>query len=443
MDGYSTMGWIALALFAVLSTFSAAAQEAITPINQARLQRLEDAGATRAKAIDKLLVQSEVLASALLLLSTLANTGATAAVAVLAFYTFGVEPLAVGALAFALVTLLYFTQMLGKALSGRDPRATARLIEGPVRAVEVILSPFALVFTKIAERILGGAAFARERAAGGLNEEALYLMLGADSEEEGGNQAEQAMIHRIVEMEDKTAHEIMTPRIDIIAVDAETPASELVALAEETGFSRIPVYKGSIDDVVGVLHVKDLIPLVRHGNLTVTAGKLARQAHFIPESKHVDELLYELRHTKVHMVIVVDEYGGTAGLVTIEDLLEEIVGEIHDEYDRDEERFHVLNDREAVFAATMSIDDVNRTLGLDLQTDGFDTLGGLVYHQLGKVPETGDHFELAGLRVTVLGTEGQRIEQVKLERLDPSDDAESSGDDARPAWRHGDTAVRS
>lgn len=439
------MGWVALILFGALSAFCAAAEEAINPINQTRLQRLEDEGMPRARAIDKLISQSDVLASALLLLATIAIGGAAVAAAGLAIFVYHADAVAVVGLALLVIAGLYFAQVSGRAIAMRDPKATADAMEPAVTLVERGLAPVARLFTAIADRLLGGTALKGVRASTGFNEEALYLLLHSEDEEPRDTDAidEQAMIHRIVGLEEKTAREVMVPRIDVVGVEVDARVPEIVDLVEANGYSRMPVYEESLDNIVGVLYAKDLLPLLRKGVSDVTAGQLARPAYFIPESKRVDELLQELRRGKVHFAVVVDEYGGTAGVVTIEDVLEEIVGEIRDEYDtEEEERYEVVSERVAIFDAAVSVDDVNRALGLSLETDGFDTLGGMVYHRLGKVPEEGDTFREGDLVVTVLSTEGRRIEKIKLERVEP---VEGEGQATEPAhsWQQHDSPVRS
>lgn len=428
MAAYSTLGWFALALFAVLSAFGAAAQEAITPINQARLQRLEEEGMQRAKAIEKLLEQSEVYVSSLLLLNVLAVVGATVSATAIALLGYGAAPLAITALAVLLVLGLLLAQMVGKSLALRDRRLTGRLLERPLIVANAALWPVAGSAQLVIGRIWRAAGGSGHRAAL-LDEEALYLLVGGgehavDSPEE----SEHAMIHRIIELEDKTAREIMVPRIDIAAVPAEATIADVVRLVAELGFSRIPVHEGGIDNIVGVLYAKDTLPYLQQGKLQTTARELARSAYFVPESKRIDELLHDLRQSRVHIAIVVDEYGGTAGLVTIEDILEEIVGEIQDEYDQEEERIQVLGEGQAVFDAAVSVDDVNRTIGSALETDGYDTLGGLVYHALGKMPKTGDRFAVDGMHVTVLSTTGRRIGKVKIEQGAEAGEAYSGGD---------------
>jgi CBS domain containing-hemolysin-like protein len=223
------------------------------------------------------------------------------------------------------------------------------------------------------------------------------------------------MIHGIVELGDRTVREIMVPRIDMVAVPADASVREVLDRIRASGHSRIPVYADTIDNIVGVLYAKDLLHQMPAMKLDAPVGGLVRPAYFVPETKRVDELLHELQDLKVHMAIVVDEYGGTAGLITIEDLLEEIVGEIRDEYDVGEETWiEPVSDHEAIFDARVSIHDVNQTLPLDLDDAEYDTLGGLVYARLGKVPAQGDEVRVDKATVSVLSTAGRRIRKVRV-----------------------------
>jgi len=226
---------------------------------------------------------------------------------------------------------------------------------------------------------------------------------------------ERKMIHGIVELGDRTVREVMVPRIDMTAVGQDTPVADVLKRIHTSGHSRIPVFGEGIDDVVGLLYAKDLLHQVLSIPLDSPVGPLVRPAHFVPETKRVDELLHELQELKVHMAIVVDEYGGTAGLITIEDLLEEIVGEIRDEYDVGEETWiEPVNEHEAVFDARVSIHDVNQTLPLGLDDAEYDTLGGLVYARLGKVPAQGDAVRVDQATVSVLSTAGRRIRKGRV-----------------------------
>ncbi len=183
------------------------------------------------------------------------------------------------------------------------------------------------------------------------------------------------------------------------------------------GHSRIPAYNDSIDNITGILYAKDLLPYLRDSRTDVPIAKILRPAYFIPESKKVDELLQELQQRRVHIAIVVDEYGGTAGLATIEDLLEEIVGEIQDEYDVEEPTVEVVSEGEFLFDARVALDEVNKLLGVELPAEGGDTLGGFIYSQLGRVPVVGDKITLGGVSVEVLSVAGRRIKQVRASRV--------------------------
>jgi CBS domain containing-hemolysin-like protein len=234
-------------------------------------------------------------------------------------------------------------------------------------------------------------------------------------EESGILEEEQRdMIDGILEMEETTTHEVMVPRPDIVAVEGDTPVNRAADVVNRYGFSRMPVYQDSIDTILGILYSKDLLRELREGRDDRQVKELVRPAYFVPESKRVSELLQELQRRKVHIALVVDEYGGIAGLVTIEDLLEEIVGEIQDEHDSEEPKEQITGQGEGIFDATVSVDDVNEALGLRLHAEEADTIGGLVYEKLGEIPVAGDTVAADGVLLTVLATTGRRIRRVKV-----------------------------
>jgi CBS domain containing-hemolysin-like protein len=212
----------------------------------------------------------------------------------------------------------------------------------------------------------------------------------------------------------------MAPRIDIAALDVTETIDDALALIVARGFSRIPLYDETIDNVVGVIYAKDLLRCLTEGRRP-SLRDIARPAYFIPESKRVDELLADLKRSKVHIAIVVDEYGGTAGLVTIEDLLEEIVGEIQDEYDREETPIERVNATEAVLDARVSIDSLRELFGFETEDEDYDTVGGFVYHHLGKVPVAGDEVRVDGLTLRVLSVLGRRIKKVRATKVKDTD----------------------
>jgi putative hemolysin len=246
-----------------------------------------------------------------------------------------------------------------------------------------------------------------------LSEDGLRFLLNVTEEETIIEDDEKELIASIFEFSDKLVREVMVPRIDVSSVPVDTPMLDALDVILKAGHSRIPVYTDSVDNVAGVLYAKDLLRYLRDGRTDVPLIRILRPAYFIPESKKVDELLGELQLRKVHMAIVVDEYGGTAGIVTIEDLLEEIVGEIQDEYDAEEPTVEAVAEDKYLFDARVPLDEVNKLLGVELPAEGGDTLGGFIYSQLGKVPAVGDSIEFGAVRIEVLSVAGRRIKQVR------------------------------
>jgi CBS domain containing-hemolysin-like protein len=269
----------------------------------------------------------------------------------------------------------------------------------------------------------------------------LRFLLHASEEEAVIEDEEKEMIASIFEFSDKLVREVMVPRIDVAAVELDTPMLQALDVILRAGHSRIPVYRDSIDNVQGVLYAKDLLKYLRDGRTETPLGKVLRPAYFIPESKKVDELLQELQQRKVHIAVVVDEYGGTAGLVTIEDLLEEIVGEIQDEYDAEEPTVEAVDTNEYLFDARVPIDEVNKLLGVELPSEGGDTLGGFIYSQLGKVPALGDRIEFENAVIEVLSVSGRRIKQVRATVTTPED--AGGAPDRQPARADGESNGRS
>jgi CBS domain containing-hemolysin-like protein len=222
------------------------------------------------------------------------------------------------------------------------------------------------------------------------------------------------MIYSIFQLDNTLAREVMVPRIDILAFEAQTTLEEATETLLQTGHSRAPVFRESIDNIVGLVYIKDLLASWRDNDLNHTVGELLREAYFVPEAKKVDDLLAEMQAKRVHMSVVVDEYGGTAGVVTIEDIVEEIVGEILDEYDFAEEMpYEQLQEGEYIFSGGIDVDDVNQIAGSQIPKETSETLGGYIYSQLGKVPIPGEVVEAGGLRLVVEQVVGRRIRKVR------------------------------
>jgi putative hemolysin len=277
------------------------------------------------------------------------------------------------------------------------------------RLITFLLSPLILVTVGISN------SNARpEPGVNGLTDEELRTLVGSDDEEGILEQEERKMISSIFRLGNTLAREIMIPRIDVNALDAEASLEKAVDCLLETGHSRMPVYEESIDNVLGLLYAKDLLPIWRQGGQVSSLRDLLRPAYFVPEAKKVDELLAEMQARRIHMAIIVDEYGGVAGLVTLEDIVEEIVGEIQDEYDQAEESpFQVLESGEYIFQGRVDLDDFNEIMGSYLPPEEADTIGGFIYNRVGRVPSNGESLQIDNLVLTVEQVSGRRIRKVR------------------------------
>ena len=228
------------------------------------------------------------------------------------------------------------------------------------------------------------------------------------------------MIHAVIELGDQRIHEVMVPRIAMVSLPASATMEEAIDTVIEEGHSRVPVYDKTIDEIIGILYAKDLLPFLKgSADERPSLRSILRTPVFVPESMSVDDLLHEFQRRKVHLAVVLDEYGGTAGLVTIEDLLEEIVGEIQDEYDEEEPMIVQLSDDEARVDGRADVDDLGELFDVELSLedeDEYDTVGGLVYHRIGGVPKPGDQVKVDGLTLTVETTDGRRVGKVLVVR---------------------------
>ena len=311
------------------------------------------------------------------------------------------------------IVILITAEVTPKTLAIAHAERVSLAAAGPVDRIATFLSPILWAITFVSRGITGG----RAARAPYLTEEELLTVLHVSEEQGVIEEQEHQMIHGIIEIGDKTVREIMIPRTDIVSVDHGAQLRDLIKLFKEHRHTRMPVYDHDIDHVVGLIHCKDLLLFY-----TLTSSqkfdmdKILRPIEFTPEQKKVDELLNEMRTKKVHMMIVVDEYGGTAGMVTLEDLLEEIVGEIRDEYDSAEpEQLVILNDHEARVDAGFPLEELNERLHLGIEESGdYDSVGGYVHATLGKIAERGDSFKAGRATWKVEAVTGRRIESIQL-----------------------------
>jgi putative hemolysin len=344
------------------------------------------------------------------------------------------------ALIVVMVSVSFLTLILGeitpKSLAVQRAEAIVLAAAYPLRGLQTVASPIVGVVTRISDMLVrpfGGKAAFHPTA---LSQEELKLMVEQSEEYGVIEPQEKEMIHSIFEFSDTPVRRVMTPRLDISAVSADTPLLGVLDEVKRTGHSRLPVYEGDLDQIVGIVHVKDAIdcliepcdqPKVRGMSEAsqVTARQLMRPAYFVPESKRVDDLLADFRRNKSHIAVVRDEYGTVIGVVTIEDLLEEIVGEIQDEYDLEDPEITQIDASTMIVDARMTVADFNDRMGTNLPVEDADTLGGFVFGLLGHQPLEKEEVEWSGMQFRVEATDGRRVQKVRVTRFsgpDPADD---------------------
>ena len=328
----------------------------------------------------------------------------------------------------ALVSLftIVFGELVPKAIALAHAERLAFLFAPPIDVLGRVLAPLVWLLTTITDaitRLFGISDQQQER----FSPEELMILVERGSEQGIIEAEEQQMIGAVLELGQQRVHEVMVPRIDIKALPVTASLDEITEMIVSEGHSRIPIYDETVDNVIGILYAKDLLPFFARGEKPEIRS-LLRPPLFVPESITVDDLLHNFQRRKVHLAIVLDEYGGTAGLVTIEDLIEEIVGEIQDEYDTEEPMIEEISDLEARVDGRASVDDLTEHFGVELDGEDreqYDTVGGLVYHEIGGVPTVGDTVEVDGLTLTVESTDGRRVGKVLVVKRSQNGDAEA------------------
>ena len=325
------------------------------------------------------------------------------------------------AFAFLIITFLHVVigELVPKGIALRYSERTALAVSAPVRGFFIVFKPLIWFLQRSSELTLRALGVEPPGGEELVHSEAELKMLVSHSTEQGEiEEQEQEMLYKVFDFADKEASDVMVPRPDVVALSVELPPEEALAAVIESPYTRYPVYRGSLDGIVGVLHVRDLFSaLVDRGIAGVNLEQLLRPAHIVPETKDLAALLTEFRRTNQHMAVVVDEYGDLEGIVTLEDLLEEIVGEIEDEFDLPDESIERLEDGRMRIAGTFPVDDFNEQLKRDLPVEDYHTMGGLVFGLLGRAPEPGDRVEHDACLFKVLEVEGSRIQRLEVELL--------------------------
>jgi putative hemolysin len=412
---------VAVAALILLNAFFVAGEYGLVTARRTRIQELEQQGNRRARAVLQIVSDPPRFIAAM----QLGVTATSLAIGALGEQALAraLDPLFASVIAFALaflvITFLHVVvgELVPKGVALGHSEKTALAVSAPVRGFFVLFKPliwFLQGSSEVALRALGLQPPGGEIDV--YSEAELKMLLSRSTEEGELEQQEQEMLYKVFDFADKEVSAVMVPRPEVVALSIDLPPEEALAAVIESPYTRYPVYRGSLDEIVGILHVRDLFSALNdRGLLAVELEQLLRPAHIVPETKDLAALLTEFRRANQHMAVVVDEYGDLEGIATLEDLLEEIVGEIEDEFDLPDESVERLPNGRMRIDGTFPIDDFNEQFGTQLPIEDYHTVGGFVFGLLGRAPEPGDQAEHDGCRFEVLEVEGSRIERIEVQ----------------------------
>jgi magnesium and cobalt exporter, CNNM family len=425
MDMFSTIasapGLLAAGAAAcvLLAGFFAASETAMLFANKARLHQLAEQGNHRAELALNLALDRGRLHGTLLLIENFFLVLAVVLSTVIALDLLSPAAAAAAASLAMSIVVVVFAKLVPKGLASRDPDRLALFAAYPIMLLMKLLSPVSRPVTTLADLMTGRTDAKPLSCTAVVTEEDIKAMINLGEEEGALKEEETELLHKVFEFGDTVASEAMRPRTEIVSVPASAAVRDVLALVSEFGYSRYPAIEKTVDTVVGIIYVKDLLIAmagrdVRHED---PIHPFIRQAYFIPENKRVSELLAEMQRDKFQIAIVIDEFGGTAGIVTLEDLIEEIVGSIHDELDAEEKDVQVVDEKNVVVSGQAQIDEVNELLDVQIQSKDFNTIGGFVFGLFGRMPRAGEQLRTKELKFEVLELEGRKIDKIKITKL--------------------------
>jgi magnesium and cobalt exporter, CNNM family len=428
---------LAVAALILLNAFFVAAEYGLVTARRTRLRELEAEGNRRARAVLTITAQPPRFIAAMQLGVTLTSLGIGAVGETVLKDLFDPWMATILAIVFAFLIITFLHVVIGelvpKGVALQYSERVALAVSAPVRGFFVLFGPLIWILQRTTELILRALGLEPPGADGDVHSEAELRMLLDRSQRHGEiEEGEQQMISKVFDFGDKEAADVMVPRPEVVALSIDLPPEEALEAVMESPYTRYPVYRESLDEIVGILHVRDLFAaLMDRGIEQVRIEDLLRNAYFVPETKDLASLLAEFRAQNLHLAIVLDEYGAMEGIVTLEDLLEEIVGEIEDEFDLPSDGIERIDDRTVRISGTFPIDHFNEQMGTDLPAEDYHTVAGFVFGLLGRAPEPGDEVEHNGMRFRVDEVEGTRIQRMTVTFLD--EDRERVGAEDRAA----------
>ena len=404
----------------LMAAFFAASETAMLFANKAKLHQLVDGGNSRAEAALNLVLERDRLHSALLMVENFFLVLAVVLSTVIALHLFSETLIAAAVTTIVMsVVVVLFAKLAPKGLAARDPDHLALIVAYPILFVMKLVSPVSRLVAAAADLFSGPTSTRGLSCTAVVTEEDIKAMINLGEEEGALKEEEKELLHKVFEFGDTLASEAMRPRTEIVSIPSAAVIKDVLALVSEYGFSRYPVIEQTVDTVTGILYVKDILIAMSAGDVKRDdpIQPFNRQAYFIPENKKVSELLAEMQRDKFQIAIVIDEFGGTAGLVTLEDLIEEIVGSIHDELESDEKDVEIVDEKNVMVSGQSEIDEVNELLGSNIQTRDFNTIGGFVFGLFGRMPRVGEQLRYKDLKFEVLELDGRKIDKIKITKL--------------------------
>lgn len=408
---------VILIVLLCLSALFSSAETSLSSLNLISIKKLKKKGIQEAQILDRLLNKSSKILATILIGNNIVNIGATAIATELALSIFSPQQATFLVTVVMTILILVFGEITPKTYSSYNPEKVAMKLGRPLEMLSTIFSPILVVLNKITGiliPILGGN-LSNNRAT--VSEEEIKTLVDVGEEVGIIEKQEREMIESIFEIGDIKVTEVMVPRIDIVYLEENVSIENAIKKVIEYGYSRIPIIDGSVDNIIGIIYAKDLLSCyLKNNREELKIKSLIRPAYYVPQSKKAIDLLTEMQLEKVHISIVLDEYGGTLGLVTIEDILEEIVGDILDEYDDERELIEYIDENIIVVNSKMSIEEANDILGSNLPEDEFESVGGFVFNLLGRIPNIGDNIEYNDVIFEVLEVQNRRIKRLELRK---------------------------
>ncbi len=431
MDTDSSMVIVLVVLLALSAIFSSA-ETAFLSTNKIRLRNLQEDGEKKAGLVLDLLENQNRLISTLLVGNNIVNISSSALATKMATDYFGDAGVGIATGIMTLLVLV-FGEVVPKNLAAAHAEGWAMFVAPFIKLVSVILTPLVFLLTKLSDTVVRFSK-KNEEEDPTITEDEFKILVNVGQEEGVFDESETEMINSIMEFDETYVKAIMVPRIDIVAVDVDDSINDALRLIIDGGHSRIPAYEESIDNIVGILYAKDIFEHLNANFDELKVKELIRDAYYIPETKKVSDLLNELRLKKVHMAIILDEYGGTNGLVTIEDLIEEIIGDIQDEYDVEEDLIVMHSDNQLVADARAPIGDVEEAFDMELDEEILedseaDTIGGLAFEHLGGIPEVNDEITVGRFLIRIVNVSGRRITKVEVTLLPPEEEEDDEDEE--------------